>query len=139
MSRTGAAFGATVDSVKHPVVPIQALNLRAALGGNGCDACHQGSLGPDCKFTLGPRSGPPTLNGPEDDVKAVLDALARALGSGQLDGTHWVQSVTVREGEVEVMLTADTRCAGAELADTAFQTLKRLFADTDIYVMLAGA
>jgi hypothetical protein len=125
--------------MKHPVVPIQALNIRAAVGGHGCDACHQGSMGPDCQFTLGPRSGPPDLKGPDGEVQAVLQALSQALGRGQLDGVHWVQAVTVQAGEVEVVLTADSRCAGAELADNAFQALKRLLDDTDIYVRLAGA
>lgn len=125
--------------MKHAVVPIQSLNIREAVGGHGCDACREGSMGPDCKFTLGPRSAAPVLLGPEAEVQAVLQALSQALGRGQLDGTHWVQSVTVQTGEVEVVLTADSRCAGLELSDDAFQALKRLLSDTDIYVRLAGA
>jgi hypothetical protein len=35
---------------------------------------------------------------------------------------------------VELQLAVDPRCGGAELADAAFQTLRRLLPDTDIYV-----
>lgn len=126
-------------SVKHPIVPIQAVNISAAVEGHGCDACHRGTLGPSCQFTLGARSGPPRLSGPADELARVTATLSRVLGSGQLDGMHWVQSIDLSPGEVAVVLTADSRCAGAGLADSAFQALKRLLVDTDIYVRLAAA
>lgn len=123
----------------HAVVPIHTADLHSALAGNGCDACKQSTLGPDCRFTLGPRTGPTRLIGPPGLLQRVMTTLDQALGGAQVPGTHWVQSITAGDGELEVVLTANSRCAGATLADQAFQALKRQLHDTDLYVRLASA
>ena len=51
-----------------------------------------------------------------------------------------LQSPTLRvlPGEVELQLALSRRCGGNDLAERAFQTLRSLLPDTDIYVTPAG-
>jgi hypothetical protein len=76
-------------------------------------------------------SGPPAL------LQRGLAELDRDLGveAADADGAHGlVHALTLRDGEAELTLAVARRCGGALLADTAFQTLRRLLPDTDIYV-----
>ncbi|WP_088280820.1 hypothetical protein [Ideonella sp. A 288] len=78
--------------------------------------------------------------GPPDDLQRLVVALADSLGmaDGQLDGTL-VSSLKLMPGEVVLNLAVGPSCSGATLADAAFQTLRRLMPDTDIYVTHAGS
>lgn len=112
------------------VIPIQ-----PAQASRGCAACLQASSGPVCRSALGEPCGAPTLHGPEAELERVLQALQQSLGL-PVDGEHnrVVRALTLGDGEAELQLAVNPRCGGAELADTAFQTLRRLLPDTDIYV-----
>jgi len=113
--------------------------IVSAQPSRGCHACLQASSGPVCRSVLGEPCGTPTLLGPEPQVRRLLQALQQSLGL-PVDGAEnrLVRSLALGDGEVELQLTVSPRCGGAELADTAFQTLRRLLPDTDIYVTHAS-
>lgn len=112
------------------IIPIQPLQAS-----RGCAACLQASSGPVCRSALGEPCGAPALRGPEAELQRVMQALQQSLGlpvNG--DQNRVVRALTLGDGEAELELAVNPRCGGAELADTAFQTLRRLLPDTDIYV-----
>jgi hypothetical protein len=49
-----------------------------------------------------------------------------------------VRALRLEDGEAELILTLAPRCGGQVLADCAFQTLRRMLPDTDIYVSCSG-
>ncbi|MBP6899073.1 MAG: hypothetical protein KBC73_03230 [Burkholderiaceae bacterium] len=110
-----------------PILPAQA--------SRGCSACVQASSGPVCRTVLGQACGAPTLSGPGQQLQRLLQALGESLGLPvQGQDNRVVRALHVQDGEVELTLAVAPQCGGAELADTAFQTLRRLLPDTDIYV-----
>lgn len=113
--------------------------IVSAQASRGCQACLQASSGPVCRSVLGEPCGAPELHGPAPEVQRLLMALGQSLGL-PVDGAEnrVVRSLALGDGEVELRLTVSPRCGGAELADTAFQTLRRLLPDTDIYVTHAA-
>ena len=66
-----------------------------------------------------------------------MAALAQRLGF-EPGTVGLVRALHVQPGEVELRLAVHRHCGGAELADTAFQTLRGLLPDTDIYVTHAA-
>jgi hypothetical protein len=46
----------------------------------------------------------------------------------------WVHALRVEPGEVSLELRGATHCEAHHMADAAFQTLRSLLPDTDIYV-----
>ncbi|MDT7834354.1 hypothetical protein [Aquabacterium sp. OR-4] len=115
--------------------PATIIPIHAAEPSRGCAACLQASSGPVCRSALGEPCGAPRLSGPAAELHRVMQALQQSLGlpiSG--DDNRVVRALTLGDGEAELQLAVDPRCGGAELADTAFQTLRRLLPDTDIYV-----
>lgn len=108
----------------HPAAPVA-----------GCGACAvAGSGGPACRTVPGERCVAPQLSGPADEVQRLLGALAAALGA---ESASRVQALVVRPGEVELTLAISLQCGGAALAEQAFQTLRTLLPDTDVYVLPA--
>lgn len=102
----------------------------------GCGGCLQGaSSGPVCRELLGEPCAAPTLTGPADEVARLLTALTPVLGSMESSGL--VRALTVQDGEVELQLALRADCGGAALADSAFQVLRGMLPDTDIYVLPA--
>lgn len=104
----------------------------------GCSACLDSEDGPVC------RSGPakcaaPVLDGPAGEVTRLLAALGPVLGfEPGHPGDGGVLGLRVLPGEVELQLAFSPGCGGgSELADRAFQTLRGLLPDTDIYVLPA--
>lgn len=70
---------------------------------------------------------------------AELDAALAVQRPDDPDAaTSLVHSLTVADGAAELKLAVASRCAGAHLVDAAFQALRRLLPDTDIYVSSAG-
>ncbi|MBI5256350.1 MAG: hypothetical protein HY855_07625 [Burkholderiales bacterium] len=104
-----------------------------------CHACLQSPEGPSCRSAVGQACEAPVLSGPHDEVQRLLDALSLSLASeGGSSGIGLVRGLRVEPGEVELALAVDPHCRGAALADTAFQTLRALLPDTDIYVTHAA-
>lgn len=114
---------------------ITIIPIAAAQPSRGCAACLQARSGPVCRSALGESCGAPVLTGPAAELQRLLQALSQSLGL-PVDGdeNRIVVSLALGDGEVELRLAVDPHCGGAELADTAFQTLRRLLPDTDIYV-----
>ena len=77
----------------------------------------------------------PQLTGPADELARLQRALTPVLGALQSSGL--VRALHVMDGEVELHLAVRADCGGAALADSAFQALRGLLSDTDIYVQLA--
>jgi len=105
-----------------------------------CDDCPHAA---DDEASIADASCPvpaPTLEGPVEQLRAVVNALMTDLGAvdGRLDG-RLVRSLRLTPGEAELTLGTDLRGRGAWLAEMAFQSLRRRLPDTDIYVIPAAA
>ena len=125
------------------VIPIKSDTPTQASA--GCGACFHSNMGPVCHAACEhPAEAAPRLSGPADTVQRVLRALEHALGPlqrpAEVDSAplSLVRSLHLGDGEAELTLAVAPRCGGALLADTAFDTLRRLLPDTDIYVRHAG-
>ena len=104
----------------------------------GCGACaHSADDGPVCKVAVGEDCAAPVLRGPADELQRLLAALGRDLGY-PADGAGLVRTLRVQPGEVDLQLAVASCHGGAQLCDSAFQTLRGLLPDTDIYVSPAG-
>ncbi len=84
----------------------------------------------------------PRVHGDAERAQPVLDALGQAVG--QTLGAHWPLQRWLRElrltaDEAVVTLAPGLGHDGMESAEVAFQTLRRLLPDTDIYVGAAAA
>lgn len=81
----------------------------------------------------------PVLEGSRDGVQRVLGALGPsiqvAFGRPVLPG-EWLQALQLGDGQASVQLRHDLGCRTREVAGSAFETLRRLLPDTDIYVGL---
>lgn len=120
-------------STMSKTIPIQ-----GAAPAGVCGHCPHGSGndGPDCHAAPALPWVAPQLSGPADELVRLLAALAHQPGF-EAGTTGLVRALRVQPGEVELQLTMGRHCGGAELADTAFQALRGLLPDTDIYVMHA--
>ena len=79
-------------------------------------------------------SGPPERVGP---LRAALEAaVAQGLGHAPVG---WLRELRLGEGEAFVGVAPHLGHDGFELAEIAFDTLRRLLPDTDIYVGVAPA
>lgn len=120
-------------------IPIQ----NAVPGVSGCGHCLRGEDGePVCRTVRGDASEAPQFSGPDDEVQRLMAALAPVLGfadeSGPRAGAGLVQALNVLPGEVALRLVVGRHCGSATLADSAFEALRGLLPDTDIYVTLAA-
>jgi len=92
---------------------------------------------PTRPVVVGEEGAAPQLSGPADEVQRLLGALGRQLGY-PADGAGLVRVLRVQPGEVDLQLAVAHCHGGAALCDSAFQTLRGLLPDTDIYVSPAG-
>ena len=113
-------------------IPIQGEATHA-----GCNACLQTEAGPAC-HAVGPvAAAPPRLVGPTAELQRLMAALAPCLGFEMAPGAAGaglVRALAVLPGEVTLELAVSRHCGGQRLVDAAFQTLRTLLPDTDIYV-----
>ncbi len=87
-----------------------------------------------------PRSVPPRLLGDAAHVQQVVGELVRMLGTEvglRAPTEFWLRELRLQGDEAELSLARDLPHCGAELAQAAFDTLRRLLPDTDIYVRTA--
>lgn len=104
----------------------------------GCGACPNATEdGPACTGVMGEAVAAPLLSGPADELRRLLYALGSALGY-PADGAGLVRTLSVLPGEVDLQLAVASCHGGAALCDRAFQTLRGLLSDTDIYVTPAA-
>jgi len=102
----------------------------------GCGHCHpaQGSHG--C-LTSRPAvaCSATAYSGPADQLARVMGALGRRLGfAPDAPEKAGVRALRITPDEVELELAWPAHCGGIEFAETAFDTLRGLLPDTDIYV-----
>jgi hypothetical protein len=124
----------------QPVIPI----LQASqVAKSHCGACAHSAAGPVCRVDIGEACEAPALVGPADQLARVMTeldtALAAADGVQGSKGSRFVQSLRLAGSEAELVLAVQPHCGGRQLADIAFQAMKRLLPDTDIYVLHADA
>lgn len=120
---------------------IRTIPIHDSAAHHGCGGCLHDSGTPVCRESLGEACAAPRLQGRPQDVRRVMAALAPALGfaADAADaGTGVVAFLSVQAGEVDLRLAVGPHCGGALLADAAFQALRALLPDTDIYVSNAA-
>lgn len=107
---------------------------------SGCGHCPhaQADDARTCQTLRGEDSPPPQFSGPPAELQRLLAALGPALGFDDGVGQGILRTLRVQPGEVDLQLAIGRHCGGAALADTAFQTLRGLLPDTDIYVTTSG-
>ena len=87
----------------------------------------------------------PQLAGEGVDLQPLVDAVAADLTAvgGPLDGVAetgaWLRALRVQGGEAEMRLAAELGPLGDVVAARAFDVLRRLLADTDVYVVVEAA
>jgi hypothetical protein len=80
---------------------------------------------------------PPKLAGDVARAEALLPALESAVSQQlgrHLSAGHWLRAFSLQDGEAVLSVSNGLGHQSLESADIAFQTLKRLLPDTDIYV-----
>ncbi len=120
----------------HSTIAIHAEHGHHA---GSCSACVHGRAETVCRAVLGQDCIAPELSGPRDEIERLMNALAAALGFRlDVEEAIPVAALRVEPGEVALTLAAASRCGGAGLAAQAFDTLRALLPDTDIYVRHAA-
>jgi metal-sulfur cluster biosynthetic enzyme len=106
----------------------------------GCGGCLSSAEGPQCRaHVTGEACAHPQLAGQNEVLAQLLQELNRTVvdpdaGRGIVD-LQWVKALRVQDGEAELTLSFAAVCGPAkELSESAFQTLRRLLPDTDVYV-----
>ena len=121
---------------------MKTLSIYPDLAPSGCGVCAQGKDTPNCQRVLDQTTAAPQLSGPSDEVKRLMAALGARLGLATDHdlpaGTGWLKALHVQPGEVSLQLALDGSRGGAVLADAAFQPLRSLLPDTDIFVTHAA-
>lgn len=124
------------------VIPIK--TRAPAVTTEGCGACLHSASGLVCQSACDVLIADhvPEVSGPTEAVQRLLSALDQALGplrDGNLVSARSViHSLHLLDGEAELTLAIAPHCGGALLADAAFDTMRRLLPDTDIYVRHAA-
>lgn len=83
----------------------------------------------------------PRLSGEPAQLRRVLGALEAALQARlgwRLPAGTWLRELRLEDGEAFVAITPELGGACGPSAEVAFDTLRRLLPDTDIYVGAAG-
>ena len=97
----------------------------------GAIRCRPGGTGQPCLS--------PVVEGPAEKVREVIGALNLevvdpTLQRGMVD-LHMLRSLTIANGQADLTVTFAPSCGGGrQMTEAAFQTLRRLLPDTDIYV-----
>lgn len=102
-----------------------------------CSACLHGRAAPVCRASVGQACAATQFSGPRDEVARVLQALAQRLGfAAEAPELAGVRALRIATGEVELQLAGPRPCGGgaAAFAESAFDALRHLLPDTDIYV-----
>lgn len=129
-----------MDSMNHTgiIIPIASQSAAAGCG----DCLHDEVNGTICRSLLGQSCAAPELSGPRDELTRLMVALGPLLSvpdaSRPSGRSSLVRSLHVSPGEVALQLSVAADCGGAALADSAFQALRGLLPDTDIYVDMAS-
>lgn len=79
----------------------------------------------------------PSFQGPADRIESVVEALvpevSAELGADWPTGA-WLRGLTLDDGEAVLTLAPNLACHGHIVATLAFDVMRRMLPDTDIYV-----
>ncbi len=104
-----------------------------------CSACVHDTAASACRSACGQAWVEPALLGPRAEIDRLLQALGEALGwRADTEDPLPVSALRIEPGEVELTLNVAGSCGGRALAGRAFETLRLLLPDTDIYVGIAA-
>ena len=123
----------------HPTLWLQ----PAVQASGGCGHCEPTEHGPACQGHLGGQPCmDPEFRGIESSLRRVIESLRAVVdpdaGDNILD-LHLVKSLRIEDGEAELTVTFPRGCGSAsQIAEDAFQAMRRLLPDTDIYVRHAA-
>ncbi len=120
---------------------LKTIAIRSDAPHLGCTACVPSPSGPQCRTMTDLSGEPPQLSGRSDELARLMAALAPRLGfaaDAGLSTAGLVRSLQVLPGEVTLQLAVGRHCGGQALAEAAFETLRGLLPDTDIYVTHAA-
>lgn len=84
---------------------------------------------------------PPQLRGESESLQRVIGALQAALNAQvglDAPANAWLRALRLEGDEAELSLAPGLPHCGVEIAQAAFDTLKGLLPDTDIYVRTAA-
>ena len=105
-----------------------------------CGGCLTTEGTPVCRSQLAVQAcGRPQLAGDDGLLQQVLQALHAgvvdpASGRGIVE-LQWVRTLRIGDGEADLVLGFAPSCGpGRTMTEHAFQTLRRLLPDTDVYV-----
>ena len=128
------------DTVAPMGYAMPTLWLQPVQPSAGCSGCVSSESGPRCRSQVtGEACLHPQLAGRSEQLALVLRELNRQVvdpeaGQGIVD-LHWVKALRIEDGEAELTLSFAPACGpGKQLAESAFQALRRLLPDTDVYV-----
>ncbi len=119
--------------------------LHPSHDGESCGGCATVDDAPRCRAQLSAEPcRHPRLAGRADQLALVMQALDRQViepvSQRGIVSLAWVKSLRIEGGEAELTVTFPPSCgAGQRLADAAFQALRGLLPDTDVYVRHDGA
>jgi hypothetical protein len=107
----------TDDVHMHPVIPI-----------------HDES---PCRAPLSWRVVEPLLEGPPERVHTIVQTLVPLVDAEfghTLPAGAWLRGLKVADDEAVLTIAPDLACHGHAVASLAFDVMRRLLPDTDIYV-----
>ncbi|MBK1614131.1 hypothetical protein CKO44_11695 [Rubrivivax gelatinosus] len=110
----------------------QPIRLLPEPGCGGCQPSHSG-----CGGGFGRPCTSPELRGQPELVRCVLDSLRGVVDvdGGNIVDRQLVKALRIDDGEAELTVSFAPSCGiGRDLAEGAFQTLRRVLPNTDVYV-----
>lgn len=114
--------------------------VEGTASGATCGGCTDAGTG--CSAVDGLPCLAPQLQGDAAllaSAMAALRAVVDVESGGNLVDLHLVQALHIANGEADLLLTFPRSCGPSRLmAEAAFQVLRRLLPDTDVYVRLQG-
>ncbi|WP_425261767.1 iron-sulfur cluster assembly protein [Rubrivivax sp. RP6-9] len=132
-------------ALQHPLIRIHAAAAGDTADDAVCGGCDGAPAETACAAqadVFGRRCAAPLLQGDPALVEQALAALRGVrdpVQGGDLVGMQLVQALRVEGGEAELTLTYPRGCGVARLmAEDAFQVLRRVLHDTDVYVLHAA-
>jgi metal-sulfur cluster biosynthetic enzyme len=141
----GAAHDVSMAQ-QHPLILIHAADPGAHAEASACGGCDGAPADTACAAQpdlFSRRCAAPQLQGDPGLLQQALAALRgvrEPVQGGDLVTLQLVLALRVEGGEAELTLTYPAGCGAARLmAEDAFQVLRRVLPDTDVYVLHASA
>ncbi len=79
----------------------------------------------------------PSLDGPQQQLQSIVSTLKPLVDAefgNELPAGAWLRGLHLSEGEATLTIAPDLACRGHAVATLAFDVMRRLLPNTDIYV-----